>query len=188
MVLKKCAGEVCEVRKKGRRGNKQLVMHLGEHAGNTARCNIPEMPNTTFRIVMLRVPICNNDQISSNPLQPSYTDVRDWEELIDFMEKNCYLQEPYCLTTIYKCNLTQDELDKEYIGFHAPRQMTNDPPYGQILFNSSLSSTFKLKLGYNVKLFLVEMKAVTRMDIAKHVMRLAKVIPASLITVSYAHG
>ena len=65
--------------------------------------------------------------------------------------------------------------------------MMNDPLYGQISYNSSLSKTFKLKLGHNVQLFLIEMKAVTGKDIAKHVMRPAKVIPTSLITVSYAH-
>jgi len=43
-----------------------------------------------------------------------------------------------------------------------------------------------LKLGHNVQLFLVEMKAATGKDIAEHVIRPAKVIPASLDMVSYA--
>jgi len=113
--------------------------------------------------------------------------VRHWEELIDPIEKYCGPKEPYCLTALYKCNLTQEELDEEYMGLYAPGQMMNDPLYGQISYNSSLSKTFKLKLGHNVQLFLIEMKAVTGKDIAKHVMRPAKVIPTSLITVSYAH-
>jgi hypothetical protein len=120
-------------------------------------------------------------------LQASYTDVRHWEELIDFIEKNCGPKEPYCLTALYKCNLTQEELDEEYMGLYAPGQMMNDPLYGQISYNSSLSNAFKLKLGHDVQLFLVEMKAATGKEIAEHVMRPAKVIPASLVTVSYAH-
>jgi hypothetical protein len=119
-------------------------------------------------------------------LQASYPDVRHWEELIDFIEKNCGPIEPYCLTALYKCNLTQEELDEEYMGLYTPGQMLNDPLYGQISYNSSLSNAFKLKLGHNVQLFLVEMKAATGKDIAEHVIRPAKVIPASLDMVSYA--
>ena len=65
--------------------------------------------------------------------------------------------------------------------------MMNDLLYGQNSYNSSLSTAFKLKLGHNVKLLLVQMKAATGKEIAEHVMRPAKVIPASLFTVSYAH-
>jgi len=119
-------------------------------------------------------------------LQAAYIDVRHWEELIDFIEKNCAPREPYCLITIYKCNLTQVEMDKEYMEMYAPGQMMNDSPYGQISYNSSLSNAFKLTLAHNVKLFLIEMKAATRKDIAEHVMRPAKVVPASLVVVSYA--
>jgi hypothetical protein len=71
---------------------------------------------------------------------------------------------------LYKCNLTQEELDAEYMGLYAPGQMMNDPLDGEILYNSSLSNVFKLKLGHNVNLFLVEMKAPTVKDIAEHVM------------------
>ena len=64
--------------------------------------------------------------------------------------------------------------------------MLNDPLYGLISYNSSLSNAFKLKLGHNVKLFLVEMMAATRMDIAEHVIRQVMVIPASLRLGCYA--
>jgi len=73
------------------------------------------------------------------------------------------------------------------MGLCAPGQMINVPLYGQISYNSSLSNAFKLKLGHDVQLFLVEMKAATGKDSAKHVMRPAKVIPASLVTASYIH-
>ena len=76
-------------------------------------------------------------------------------------KKNCGLKEPYCLTAMYKCNLTQEELDQEYIESYALGQKMNDPLYGPISYNSSHSNAFKLKLGHNVKLLLVEMKAAT---------------------------
>ena len=63
----------------------------------------------------------------------------------------------------------------------------NDPLSGQISYNSSHLNAFKLKLGHNVQLLLIEMKAATGKEIAEHVMRRAKVIPASHVTVSSAH-
>jgi len=63
----------------------------------------------------------------------------------------------------------------------------NDPLYGQISYNSSLSNAFKLKLGRDVLLFLIERKAATGKNIAEHVMRAAEVIPAILRMVSYGH-
>jgi len=62
----------------------------------------------------------------------------------------------------------------------------NDPLYGQISYNSSLSNAFQLQLGHNVKLFLVEMDAATGRAIAEPLMRPAKVIPASHVAFSYA--
>jgi hypothetical protein len=55
--------------------------------------------------------------------------------------------------------LTQEALDEKYMGLYTPGQMMNNPLYGQISYNSSLSNAFKLKLGQNVKLFVVEQKA-----------------------------
>ena len=63
----------------------------------------------------------------------------------------------------------------------------NDPLYDQISYNSSLSNAFMFKLVHNVQLFLIEMKAATGKEIAEHAMRPAKVIPASLVTVSCTH-
>jgi len=186
MCLKKCASEIWESRKKGRRVNTQTATDLAECACKTATGNLPEIPNTTFIIVIRRVPNGNNDQTSSNQLQVSFTDVRHWEELIDFIEQNCSPKEPYCPTAISKCNLTQEELDEEYMGLYTPGQMMNDRLYGQISYNSSISNAFRLKLGHNLKLFLVEMKAATGKDMAEHVIRPAKVIPASIIKVNYA--
>jgi len=186
MFLKKCASKVGEVRKKGRRGHKRPAMHLGDCAGKNARGNLPELPNTTCMVVIRRVPNGNNDQTSSIQLQASYTDVRHWEELINFIKRNRGQKEPYCLTVIYKCDLMEEELDEEYMGLYAPGQMMNDPLYGQISFNGSISNAVKLKLGQDVKLFFIEMQAATGKDIAEHVIRPAKVIPARMVTVSYA--
>jgi hypothetical protein len=170
MFLKKCASEVGEARKKRRRGNKRPATDLGQRAGNKATGNIPELANTTFMVVIHRVLNGNNVQTSTMQFQASYTHVRHCEELIDFIEKNCSPKEPYCLTALYKCNLTQEELDEQYMGLYKQWQIMKDPPYDQVSYNSSLSNAFKLKLGHNVKLFLIEMKAVTGKDIAEHVM------------------
>jgi hypothetical protein len=183
----KCSSEVREARNKARRGNKLPATDLGERTGKNVRGNDPELPNTTFMVLICRVLNGNSDPTSGMQFQASYTDVRHWEELLDFIEKNCSPKEPYCLTALYKCNLTQEELDEEYMGLSTPGQMMNDRLYDQISYNSSLSNAFKLKLGYNVNVFLVEMKAATGKDIAERVMRPAKVIPASLLLVSYAH-
>jgi hypothetical protein len=61
--------------------------------------------------------------------------------------------------------MTQEALDKEYMWLYTPVQMMNDRPYGNISYNSSLSNDFMLKLEYNVKLLLVEMKTATGKNI-----------------------
>jgi len=80
---------------------------------------------------------------------------------------------------MFKCTLEQDELEEEYMGIYKHGQMINDPIYGQILYNYCLSNAFKLKLGHNVKLFVVGMMRATGKEIAEHVIRLTKVIRAS---------
>ena len=112
--------------------------------------------------------------------------MRHWEELIDFIKKNCALKVSNCLTAIWSCSLTQEELNEQYMGLYAAVPMMNNTLYSQISYNSSLSKAIKLKLGRNLKLFLVEMNTTTGKDIAEHVLRPAKVIPASLAPVSYA--
>jgi hypothetical protein len=80
--------------------------------------------------------------------------------------------------------LTQEEWDEGYVGLYAPGQRMNDPQSDQISY-SSHPNTFTLKLGHNVILLLVEMKAASGKDYAAHVIRPAKVIPTILVTVSY---
>jgi hypothetical protein len=181
MFLKKCASEIREARKKGRRGNKRPATDLGERASKKARSNLPELPNTTFMVVICRVSNGKDIVLSPNQLQAAYTDVRHWEELIDFINKNGRPKEPYTLTSRFKCTLEKDELDEEYMGLYTNGQMITDPIYGQISYNCCLSNAFKLKLGHDPKIFLVEMKRATGKEIAEHVIRPAKVIPASRV-------
>ena len=99
----------------------------------------------------------------------------------DFIDKNGGPEEPYVLKSMFKCTFEQDELEEEYIGISKHGQMINDPIYGQITYNCCLSNAFKLKLGHNVKIFVLEMKRVTRKEIAEHVIRPTKVIPLAVL-------
>jgi hypothetical protein len=103
-VLKKCASEVREAWKKGRRGNKQPATDLQECAGNTAGGNVPELPNTTCMVVIHRVPNGNNVLTSRMQFQVSYTGVRHWEEVIDFIDNDCGPKQPYCLSALSTCH------------------------------------------------------------------------------------
>jgi len=88
MIWKECAWEVREARKIGRRGNKRPATDLGERAGKDARGIIPQLPNTTFMVVIHRVPNGNNDPTSSMQLQDSYTDVRHISNDTGFHQKH----------------------------------------------------------------------------------------------------
>jgi len=107
--------------------------------------------------------------------------MRHCDELVDFIDKNGGPKKPYILTSKSKCTLEQDELEEEYMGLYTHRQMINNPIYCQISSNCCLSHAFKLKLGYNVKIFVVEMMRATRKEIAQHVLRPTKVIPTSRV-------
>jgi len=134
MLLKKCASDIPELRKKGRRGKKRLPTDVGEHAGKKARTNLPELPNSTFMVKIRWVSNGNYNIISPKQLQASYTDVRQREELIDFIDKNGVRKVPYILTSMFKRALVQDKLDTEYMGLYTHGQMMNDPIYGQISY------------------------------------------------------
>jgi hypothetical protein len=116
MFLMNCTTEVWVGKKKGSRGNKRPETDMGEWVGKQVRSNVLELANTTFMIVIRRVPKINNDQTFSKRLCALFTDVRHWEELIYFMKKNCCPKKPYNQTGIFKCNLMQEELDEEYMG------------------------------------------------------------------------
>ena len=127
MFLKKCASEIREARKKGRRGNKRPATDLGKRASNEARSTLPELPNTTFMVVISWVSNGKAMVLAPKQLQASYTDVRNWEELIDFIDKNGGPKEPYIMTSMFKCPLEQDKLQEEYMGLYTHEQMIMDP-------------------------------------------------------------
>jgi hypothetical protein len=58
----------------------------------TASGNIPELPNTTFMVVIRQMLNGNNYPTSTMQFQASYTDVRHWEAVFDFIEQNCSLK------------------------------------------------------------------------------------------------
>jgi len=76
MFLKKCASKIREARKKGRRGNKRPATDLGQRAGKKARSNLPELPNTTFTVMIHWVSNGKDMVLAPKQLQASYTDVR----------------------------------------------------------------------------------------------------------------
>jgi len=144
-----------------------------------ARSNLPKLPNTTFIVVICWVSNSKDMVLALKQLQFSYTDVRHWKELIDFIDKNGGPKKPYILTLMIKCTLEQDELEEEYMGLYTNRQKTLDPLYGKISYNCCLSNAFKLNLRHDPNIFSVEMKRATGEGIAKHMTRPARVIPAS---------
>ena len=84
------------VRRQGRKdgeatSDQQRIWHR-------AQAVIRELPNTTFMVVIRRIPNGNRDQTSSTQLQASYTDVWHWEELFVIIEQHCGPEEPYYLT------------------------------------------------------------------------------------------
>jgi hypothetical protein len=145
------------------------VTDLGERTSKQTRSNLPELPNTTFMVVICQVSNGKDIVLSPNQLQAVYTDVRHWEDLIDFINRNGRPKEPYTLTSRFKCTLEKEELDKEYMGLYTNGQMITDPIYGQILCNCCILNAFKWKLGHDPKIFLFEMLRATGKEIAQHV-------------------
>jgi len=181
MFLKKSASEIREARKWGRRGNKRPETDWRERVGKTVRSNLPELPNTTFTVMIHWVSNGKDVVLAPKQLQASYTDVRHWEELVDFIDKNGGPKEPDILSSMFKCSLEQDKPEEEYMGIYKHRQMINDHIYGQISYNCCLSNAFKLKHGHHVNIFVVEIMRATGKEIAEHVIRPTKVIRASRI-------
>ena len=58
-----------------------------------------------FMVVICRMLNGNNIILSPNQPQAAYNDVRHWDKLIDFINKNGRLTEPYILTSKFKCTL-----------------------------------------------------------------------------------
>ena len=177
--LKKFASEIREVRKEGGRGNKRPATDLGERAVKEARSNIPELPNTTFAVIIHWVSNGKDMVLAPKQLQAPYTDERHGEVLVDFIDKNGGPKKPYILKSRFKCTLELDKLEEEYMGIYKHGKMIKHPIYGQISCNCCLSNAIKLKLGHNVKIIVVEMMRAPGEEIAEHRIRPTNVIHTS---------
>jgi len=71
IIGKQSASEVRNATKKARQWNMQLVTALGQQVAKRFRGNLPELPTTTFMVVIHWVLNGNNDQTSSMQLQVS---------------------------------------------------------------------------------------------------------------------
>jgi hypothetical protein len=80
---------------------------------------------------------------------------------------------------MFKCTLKQNELDEEYLGSQTHGPIIMDPIYHKMLYNCLLSNTFKLKLGNNTKIFLVESEQARWKEIVGYIMKSGKVDHAS---------
>jgi len=83
-------------------------MDLGESVDKKAWSNLPEFLNTLFMVVIRWVSNGKDFILSPKQLQGSYSVVRHWEELVNFIDKNSDTKEPYILKSMFKCNLEQD--------------------------------------------------------------------------------
>ena len=88
---------------------------------------------------------------------------------------------------MFKCTLELDELEEEYIGIYKHGQMIDDPIYGQISYNSCLLNAYKLKVGHNVKIFVVEMMRATGKEITEHVIRPTNVNLLAVLRLEMSH-
>jgi hypothetical protein len=81
------------------------VTDVGKRVGKKARSDFSELPNTMFMVVIRLVSNGKDMVLAPKQLQALYTDVRHWEQLIDFINKNRGPKEPYIMTSMFKCTL-----------------------------------------------------------------------------------
>jgi hypothetical protein len=85
------------------------------------------LPNTTFTVEIHRVSYGKDMVLAAKQLHASYTDVKDWQQLVEFVNKYRGPKELYILRSMIKCTLEQYELEEEYMGIYKHRQMITDP-------------------------------------------------------------
>ena len=88
----------------------QPATDLGEAVCKMVRSNLPELPNTMFTVMIHCVSNGKDMVLALKQLEASYTDVRHWEELVDFVDKNGGPKEPYIPKSMFKYTLEQDKL------------------------------------------------------------------------------
>jgi hypothetical protein len=67
------------------------------------------------------------------------------------------------------------------MGLYTIGQIIMDPIYGQISYHCWLANASNFKLGHYLRICLVEMRRATGKEIATHVFRPLKIIPASRV-------
>jgi len=123
----------------------------------------------------------NDNLISPNQRQSSYTDRRHRENMIVFVNnKECPMQ-PSILSIMLECAFKHDKLDEECTGWYTHGQMMDDAIYGLISYNCWLYNAFRLKLGYNLNIMLVAIRRGTGKEMTEHIVRPAKAIPRSQV-------
>ena len=116
LFLKKWASKLREARENGRRGNKRLATDLGERSGSKVSSNRRELPNPKFTVMIHWVSNGKDMVLAPKHLQALYTDVRHWEELVDFIDKNGGPKEPYILTSMLPVYLGAGRIGRRVYG------------------------------------------------------------------------
>jgi hypothetical protein len=105
-------------------------MDLGQSADKEAKSELPELPNTTFTVMIHWVSNHKYLVEAHQQLQALYTDVRHGAELLDFINKNGGTNEPYILRSMFKFTMQQAKLEEQYMGLYKYGQMINNSIYG----------------------------------------------------------
>jgi len=99
--LQYCPRYICGTTKIILQDTKQLKKDLGYCMGKKSSNILPELPNTTFSIVIHQGLNDKNVIVSTEQLQASNTDLRDWEMLTDFIYRNGDQREAYRLPMVF---------------------------------------------------------------------------------------
>jgi hypothetical protein len=109
--------------------------------------------------------------------------LRDWEQLVYLINKNCSPKGPYVLQIILICISNQDEVEEENMIIYEQEQIINDPMYDQISYHCCLSNDLKLKLEHIATRFVVEMMCAIGKQITDNIICQTKVIPLAVLRV-----
>lgn len=113
MGMRKSEGE-----ENARRGKKLLAKDLGEHMGTMLRSNVPQLATITF-IIVIRWVTSENDVISfTDQLPVVEPNVSHWEKVIDFINTNGSVKEPYNPILMIRCTMKREELYEDSVGLY----------------------------------------------------------------------
>jgi len=90
-----------------------VATDLGERLSTNAKSTLPALPNTMFMVVIRWVLNGSDIVLSPNQFQAAYANVRYWEELSNFINRNRHPKEPYIPSLRFKCHLKQNKLADE---------------------------------------------------------------------------